>query len=210
MLPNWSPAASPGVVEGRFANRPCKPLRPTPIGSRGPTRKGLLGNSCVENKGFMVQETVKHLVSGRVSRISNLRSGPEGAKPWVAAGFNLRIAEPNGPFNPNGVDRRIRSAPSGPDSFLAFGFRRFHLRLLTVSRFAGRTASNQRQAYSSAYAPCPVPRVPSAESRVPSLVSRSPSPEPRTPSLESRVSSPEPRVPSPEHLRHCRCACALA
>ena len=35
--------------------------------ARGPSRKGLLGNSCVENKGFMVQETAKNLVSGRVS-----------------------------------------------------------------------------------------------------------------------------------------------
>jgi hypothetical protein len=37
-------------------------------------------------------------------KLSNFRSGPEGA-PWVAAGFNLRLAEPNGPFNPDRVDR---------------------------------------------------------------------------------------------------------
>ena len=44
---------------------------------RGPSRKGLLGNSCVENKGFMVQETAKNLVSGRVSSITLLSSvGP--------------------------------------------------------------------------------------------------------------------------------------
>jgi SAM-dependent methyltransferase len=42
-------------------------LAPAP---RGPSRKSLLGNSCVENKGFMVQETAKNLVSGRVSRES--------------------------------------------------------------------------------------------------------------------------------------------
>src|ERR1039458_3072450 len=43
-----------------------------PATARGPSRKGLLGNSCVENKGFMVQETAKNLVSGRVPR------GPSG------------------------------------------------------------------------------------------------------------------------------------
>ena len=30
---------------------------------------------------------------------------PRRGQPWVAAGFNLRLAEPNGPFNPDGVDR---------------------------------------------------------------------------------------------------------
>ena len=30
---------------------------------------------------------------------------PRRGQPWVAAGFNLRLAEPHGPFNPDGVDR---------------------------------------------------------------------------------------------------------
>jgi hypothetical protein len=30
---------------------------------------------------------------------------PRRGQPWVAAGFNLRLAEPHGPFNPDGVHR---------------------------------------------------------------------------------------------------------
>jgi hypothetical protein len=48
--------------------------------ARGPSRKGLLGNSCVENKGFMVQETAKNLVSGRVSRQRGRRPDPQEEK----------------------------------------------------------------------------------------------------------------------------------
>jgi hypothetical protein len=38
------------------------------------------------------------------AKIIRLWSGPGGGQPWVAAGFNLRIAEPTRPPNPNGVD----------------------------------------------------------------------------------------------------------
>ena len=74
-----------------FSCRRCPPFHP-----RGPSRKGLLGNSCVENKGFMVQETAKHLVSGRVSspnavhlseRIGNLNLLPS---PLWGRGFYER------------------------------------------------------------------------------------------------------------------------
>ena len=56
--------------------------------ARGPSRKGLLGNSCVENKGFMVQETAKNLVSGRVSRVSSW-SGSDSF--WIGIVSELEI-----------------------------------------------------------------------------------------------------------------------
>ena len=46
--------------------------------------------------------------------------------------------------NPEGVDRGRCAAPPGPGWLLRFGVRRFHLRLFTVPRFAGRQISTSR------------------------------------------------------------------
>ena len=51
-----------------------------------------MGNSCVENKGFMVQETAKNLVSGRVSRGGFIFSLPAWARFLIKPGVGQALA----------------------------------------------------------------------------------------------------------------------
>jgi hypothetical protein len=71
-------------------------------------RRGALRNSPPDSGGVARRAPGWLQEWGRGHRRKNRQFPvwPRRGQPWVAAGFNLRIAEPNRPFNPNGVDRR--------------------------------------------------------------------------------------------------------
>jgi hypothetical protein len=77
---------------------------------RGPSRKGFLGNSCAENKGFMVQETAKNLVSGRVSSAYAARRWMRGSLPNARHASSNLLPELS---NFNGLPGGAGGAPNG-------------------------------------------------------------------------------------------------